>query len=414
MQNTPGRVFAYSILLGDAAIPRENCSGIPNTRGSQIPHDHILAMPMKYNRPHCGQARTLQVNYTNVICSWFRLQSSSISPSTCVRCQNSSSDCNSSMKLSVATLPAVILVIVFLLYLRSVSYSRLRSRTIQELCKGGKTRTNCIDIMVERLVIATGISSNHYQEAMAGMIGSVQRMMPKTKIIVYDLGLTVEQRDNVSRTCGVELRTFNFTKYPDHVSPGTLNNFAWKPLIAAELSKEYEVIMWGDSSVRLLEPLQKHVFPHFLDVELPFVGTLAYAVIVQMTHNKTLEYLNVSRESMKGLRTIQGGCWVVWFNDKTKRLLNSWVDCALHKECIAPEGSKKGPCNQRKLGLTRNDVNYCGCHRFDQSALDVILFRDFGKTIWKTALQDGNFHWKETFAIHRGSKKQEYPVAYCT
>ena len=285
-----------------------------------------------------------------------------------------------------------------------------RVPTIKELCKGDRNRSNCVDILLERLVIATGISSNHYQEAMAGMIGSAQRMMPKTKIIVYDLGLTAEQRDNLSRICGVELRTFNFSKYPDHVSPKTLLEFAWKPIIAGELSKEYEVIMWGDSSVRLLEPLQKHVFPHFLDVDHPFVATSVSIDIVPMTHNKTLEYLNVARESMRNLTTIQAGCWVIWLTEKTKRLLNSWADCALHKECIAPEGATVGGCD---LGLARQDVHYCGCHRYDQSALDVILFREFGKEIWKTALQDGDYFWRETFVVHR-TTKQEYPIAYCT
>ena len=321
------------------------------------------------------------------------------------------------LKPYVAISAAVVLMIVFSLCLKSVPYSREikhRKKTQLERCIGDKKRTNCIDIMVERLVVVTGISSVYYQVAVAGMIGSVQRMMPKTKIIVYDLGLTVEQRDNVSRICGVELRTFNFSKYPDHVSLEILRNYAWKPLIAAELSEEYEVIMWGDSSVRLLEPLQKHVFPHFLDVEVPFVGTPESHVIVQMTHDKTLEYLNVTRESMKGLRTIQSGCWVIWLTDKTKRLLNSWKDCALHKECIAPEGAILNPCRMKELGLDYDDVDYCECHRFDQSALDVILFRDFGKTIWKTALHDGNFNSWQTFAVHRGSRKQEYPVAYCT
>ena len=200
---------------------------------------------------------------------------------------------------NVAKAIVALVIVCMIIWGLKTSYTVYRSSTptarqvtsysgpsIKESCtEGGKKLENCsiVDTMVKRLVVATGISSNHYQEAMAGLIGSVQRMMPKTKIIVYDLGLTAKQRDNVRRICDVELRTFNFPKYPDHVSPRTLNNYAWKPLIAAELSEEYEMIMYGDSSVRLLEPLQKHVFPHFLDVELPFVGTLA--ITHQVSYN---------------------------------------------------------------------------------------------------------------------------------
>ena len=107
--------------------------------------------------------------------------------------------------------------------------------------------------MLKRLVITTAVSSNHFSEVQS-LIGSVQKVMPQTKLVLYDLGMTANQRDNVSKMCGIELRTFNFTKYPEHVSPDRLMNYAWKPLIVYELNKKYEVVMWGDASLRLLKP----------------------------------------------------------------------------------------------------------------------------------------------------------------
>ena len=279
--------------------------------------------------------------------------------------------------------------------------------TAEELCKAedrGNDTEMCMQLMLDRLVVATGFSSNHYTEAQS-MIGSVQVMMPKAKLLVYDLGMTSHQRDAVSRMCGVELRTFNFTKYPKHVH--TLTKYAWKPLIVHELSKRFELVVWGDASVRILKPLQEYILQFLLDVPVPFVGTRNYMITVQMTHSGTLKYLNVTRQSMRGLSTIQGGAWILWLTDQTKRLLDSWVDCALHEECIAPSGAELCSCGNRPFHA-RREVSYCGCHRFDQSALNAILVREFGKKVFETAANHGS-----TFGVDRSNNLFTFSVKYC-
>lgn len=56
-----------------------------------------------------------------------------------------------------------------------------------------------------------------------------------------------------------------------------------------------------------------------------------------------------------------------------------WVDCALHTDCIAPRGSTRGGC---KKGIYKNPKLlgevYVGCHRYEQSAINMILLREFG------------------------------------
>ncbi len=48
----------------------------------------------------------------------------------------------------------------------------------------------------------------------------------------------------------------------------------------------------------------------------------------------------------------------------------------MHKECIAPQGARLGPCNFN----IKPETAYAGCHRYDQSALNVILIREFGSS----------------------------------
>jgi len=113
-----------------------------------------------------------------------------------------------------------------------------------------ETQHNPIEAMYRRLVALTAFSSNHYGEAL-DMIGSVQKYLPRTKIIVYDIGLTAEERKNVSTFCNVELISFNFTIYSLHVKR-KIRGLAWKPLILQELvDEEYDVILYGDASLRV-------------------------------------------------------------------------------------------------------------------------------------------------------------------
>ena len=53
--------------------------------------------------------------------------------------------------------------------------------------------------------------------------------------------------------------------------------------------------------------------------------------------------------------------------------MRHWVDCAKKMECIAPEGSRLAPCNW-------SEPIFAGCHRYDQSALNLILFRELSPT----------------------------------
>ena len=256
------------------------------------------------------------------------------------------------------------------------------------LQKARDLNCSCEDIMYCRLGYGTALSKNHYAEAQ-DMIASVQYHLPNTRLIVYDLGLSEEQRETLSSYCNVELRLFKFEEYPPHVR--TLSFYSWKPLIAKKLSEEFEVFMYGDSSVRVMGSPMPYVFP--LLQKFPFVSGSLFRggdlPIVALTHEKMVEYLqvNYTRKEMGRFGHMQAGCYAMWPTTQFRnRFLNSWVDCALHLECIAPLGSKLKGC---KLGIekkTRGTGQYIECHRYDQSAMAMILIREFGLSVWNKAV----------------------------
>ena len=203
--------------------------------------------------------------------------------------------------------------------------------------------------------------------------------MPNTKIIVYDLGLTDSQVSTLQTYCNVEIRKFNFQKYPEYFK--NLKNYAWKTVIAKEMSEEFELFFYCDSSVRFKNPIS-HLLPLLL--RFPLVpGSMIPDLIVGRTHDGMLKYLhmNMTRSELARVKpSIQAGVYMMWVTPLIKeKLLVPWIDCGMHKDCISPEGATLRGCHRRN-----QNGSYIGCHRYDQSAMNMILIREFGAPLFAT------------------------------
>ena len=296
-------------------------------------------------------------------------------------------------RVALLSIAATLYLVIDVLYRSSGTYStivphgpaKLVSRPADQTAS--ETQHNSIEAMYRRLVALNAFSSNHYREAL-DMIGSVQKYLPHTKIIVYDIGLTAEERESVSTLCNVELRSFNFNKYPPHVKRN-IRNFAWKPLILQELvDEEYDVILYGDASLRVTAHNIGTALQCLLD--FPFLDVMQMNIsIISTTHDQMIKYFEFppSRQYMAHWGTIQGGGWFLLVNDLTReKLIAPWVDCALHKECIAYESKKRKLCDFT-LNVHDNGT-YVGCHRYDQSALNIILAKHFGLDVWDKVVRE--------------------------
>ena len=251
---------------------------------------------------------------------------------------------------------------------------------LEDLCpsKGGKKlqqhpNCSCAEYILCKMVIVTALSSNHFEES-KDFFGSIHAILPRNKIIVYDLGLNPAQKKTMSSYCNTEARKFDFSKYPPHTKK--LKTYAWKPLIIKELSERSEVFFWCDSSCRITPNFLKYVSNVIM---FPILPLHRISSVIRTTHDKMFEYLhmkNMTREQMmKAAPQFEANSIVFWANDLVKNnFLPKWVDCALHPECIAPPGAGLFGCN-----FARPMNAYVGCHRYDQSAFNAILIRDFSK-----------------------------------
>ena len=258
-------------------------------------------------------------------------------------------------------------------------------RKVADLCPSNEDLTkvqqhsingtcSCTDYILCKLVMVIGFSSNHFEES-KDYFGSVHAHLPHTRIIVYDIGLTAFQSRTVKSYCNTEVRKFNFSKYPPHTK--NLGTYAWKPYVIKEVSEEFEVFTFFDASIRI-GPSFIQILPNLLKFPLIPCSRLGKGhQVFRSTHDGMLKYfeLNMSREKLVNLSpTYESGSLIFWANDFIKeQFLPKYVDCGAHIECIAPKGASVWGCNFKRLNA--------GCHRFDQSALNAILYRYFSEYI---------------------------------
>ena len=255
----------------------------------------------------------------------------------------------------------------------------LTVKKILEQCSTQESQSStlwcdCETLLACKLVVVTAVSENHFKEAF-DFLASVQTHMPDTPILVYDLGLSDKIKYSLSTFCGVTVRKFNFDKYPKFIKDPFV--YSWKPLVINEMYQEYEngVILYCDASCRLQHSL-KPLLPRFS--LFPIISGLSDThLFISTTHDGMMKYLqlNKTRKEYASIgNALQAGAEIFWLNQELNdKFLNYWVDCSLHKECIAPKGSVVSPCD-----FSRMKEGVYACHRYDQAALNAIITREFG------------------------------------
>ena len=230
------------------------------------------------------------------------------------------------------------------------------------------------------LVVVTGISDNHFEEAM-DMIGSVHHFLPDTKIILYDVGLSKSHLQALHCIENIEVRHFNFAKYPDFGKRYGLGGHTWKVHVVNEVSKQYSVFLWLDASARLRKPLTDGFLQRLF--QFPLAAGHKHCKntnMVAFVLDSTLEHLHLTRESMRGVLGFESNIVLFKMDNITRFLMDQWVDCALHKKCMYGVNRPKQHCRFRRPDQG-TFIAYNGCQRFDQPTLNLIVAKYFGKKL---------------------------------
>ena len=222
------------------------------------------------------------------------------------------------------------------------------------------------------------------------MFSTVQKCFPDKKLIVFDLGLNKSQRNALTKRKNVELRNFPFDDYKNLPHVKNLHSYAFKGIMVKRIALEYpdHVIFYGDASVRMRSCNISSLLTHLKKFPI-FSGAPTGLKAIEFTHDGMMKYLKFpkKRKDMAAIPTIQSGCYLLLLNNETRhKVVDPWEDCSLHEECIAPNGNgyPKWPCHF----TNKHDGHYVGCHRYDQSALNLILAREYGLDYYSRAVDE--------------------------
>ncbi|CAH1787151.1 unnamed protein product, partial [Owenia fusiformis] len=220
-----------------------------------------------------------------------------------------------------------------------------RNKTTNEL--------KSIDLKPMDVVIVTA-ASNEFFRGLTEFVASVHFWEPRTKIVVYDIGLTLLQKQDVHTWCNVE--SLNLPKTtPPRILLGSRNGFAWKPIILQDAVRRYGAIFYSDAGSVIRGPLgpikrlilkDGYFFVQGQDTDM-----------TMKTHKGMFSYFNVTKSRFINKYSFAGGIQG-YVNNSTavKHILTPLVHCALKRSCISPRGS--------------HVLN----HRYDQSALSIIIY----------------------------------------
>lgn len=160
------------------------------------------------------------------------------------------------------------------------------------------------------------------------------------------------------------------------------------------LYKEFGAVWWVDSSVRFVTN----------DLELPLKylkenGILFFTYgpelsIAQHTDRRTFGYFNENPCLYRQFGEVEAGFIAFRKSTTAEVVLRQWLACALNENCISPQNAT------RYCDPSESDIFIGQCHRFDQSALGIILRRLYHK--------QNHYPLVDTpFRIHEIRRKEE-------
>lgn len=210
----------------------------------------------------------------------------------------------------------------------------------------------------QELIIVTGSDSSHFK-SLYQLLESLQMFEKNTKTIIFDLGITDEEREIIKNDFPkFELRIFDYSTYPKYFNTYlNAGEYAWKPVIINNILSEFKTsVCWLDGGNKVIKPLTS--IRKIVEL-IGFYSPFSKGIISDWTHPKTLEFLNVSNDKdVLKQPNLNGACVSINFNNvDVRNVIQKWSDCAKLKDCIAPEGSSR-----------KN-------HRQDQAVLSTLVYK---------------------------------------
>ena len=138
-----------------------------------------------------------------------------------------------------------------------------------------------------------------------------------------------------------------------------------------------------DASVRLMKNLTG-IYSQVLDTDGFLQFGYCFHSNMAVTDPRLYAYIPTRLKRQRNMPCLAATA-ILWYRTKDAymSLFHWWLMCALDEDCIAPKGSTLS-CDFRKHSKGR----YAGCHRYDQSVLNLLTSNLWGYNVTRYLSRD--------------------------
>ncbi|KAK3604456.1 hypothetical protein CHS0354_015630 [Potamilus streckersoni] len=203
-------------------------------------------------------------------------------------------------------------------------------------------------------------------EAVMQLISSIQNYLPGRKVYVYDLDLNKFQKKQLVAICGVRVRLFMKDLFPNYIS--NYNDYHWRPLVIQTALAEFGHIFWINPTYQLISA---ELAPLVHDSHEKGVAVIAQSVsysTFSVTHPEMLKFIKTDKAKLTYHPHLEIFAMMIHNTPEVhENIMKLFTACALEKACLAPDGAK-WQCQWDFTGR-----KHANCHRYDESALNILL-----------------------------------------
>ncbi|CAG5116264.1 unnamed protein product [Candidula unifasciata] len=207
------------------------------------------------------------------------------------------------------------------------------------------------------VILVSGASSNHYDE-MQAMLHSLHSMVfpelsqkENFSLVLWDIGLTSDQRQQVEKCCLCQVISFPFEKFPQPTRD--LHTYMWKPLlIRMTLFRARKYVVYQDASIRYKQ-FPGPVYENGMQHGLQLMREMDDSTTVHRTLPETFAYLGQKVCSFYPYQELGASFGVYKHHPFVLRAVtNVWARCAFEEKCMSPRPTMPslschyGPCHR--------------------------------------------------------------------
>ncbi|XP_071108707.1 uncharacterized protein [Haliotis cracherodii] len=226
-----------------------------------------------------------------------------------------------------------------------------------------------------KYAFVTAASADHFDESQEMIMTLDKYIFPHLSnysFYYYDMGLYRSQVKLLEKYGRAVIKRYPFDLLPDRFS--YLKCYTWKPIVMQAHFDNAEYTVWLDASSRFDKGNPREMF-NLLKETGVLMSPWPYP-FAQHCSKHMFSYFNTEPCHFSVYHESESGFIMLRNQPFTRRLImDPWVACAVDPNCMCHPGAKQ------LLSCSFRTRKYGKCHRYDQSAINLILLQMFRRNI---------------------------------